>query len=284
MTNILSEEQIALFNKQGYLVLKSFYNFNKQIEPILRAIYDIIGLCLIKNKLGDNRHDFSADTFDHGYQQLIKMDRSIGGVIYDAIKQIPAFQRLISCSRNEDLFKQLRNTKSSGIASGGSGIRIDNPKETQFQAPWHQEFPAQLRSLDGLIYWSPLRKVTIELGPVEICTGSHLEGIVPVFSDSIKSGKKGAYALRLQNEINIIEKYHKTAPLTEPGDLVLMDWLVLHRSGTNISQDSRWTMQMRYFNFVEETGVSIDWKGSFASGVDFRTLFPELIAKRKDIT
>jgi hypothetical protein len=282
MTKSLSKEQISLFHQQGYLVIREFYDLETQIAPILKSIYDIVGLCLKKHNVALKRHAFTIETFDHGYQQLIQHDRNIGGVIYDAVKQIPAFQRLVSCEQNEYLFMQLRDTNNSAIAAGGSGIRIDNPREVQYQAPWHQEFPAQLRSLDGLIYWSPLRKVTTELGPVEICADSQQQGIIPVLSDSDKSGKTGAYALRLQNEENVVAKYSKTAPLSNPGDLILMDWLVLHRSGSNVSCDSRWTMQMRYFNFIEATGISLDWQGSFAAGLDFGKLIPELIAKHKD--
>lgn len=283
MSNILSDEQVSLFNKNGFVVLKGFYDIDNQIDPILLAIYEIIGICLVKNNIDIDRKPFSRKYFDHGYQALIKKDRSIGGVIYDAVKQIPAFQRLVSCQKHEDLVKQLRTTNLAGIASGGSGIRIDNPAEKQYQAPWHQEFPAQLRSLDGLIFWSPLRNLTHELGPVEICPQSHQEGIIPVYSDSQESGKSGAYALRLENEEQLIAKYKSTAPLANQGDLVLMDWLVLHRSGTNSSAESRWTMQIRYFNFMDQLGISKDWKGSFANGVDFRDVFPELILKSKDL-
>lgn len=284
MSKILSDEQVSLFNENGFIVLKGFYDVENQVDPILLAIYEIIGICLEKNNIEIERRPFSREHFDHGYQALIKKDRSIGGVIYDAVKQIPAFQRLVSCQKHEDLVKQLRKTNLAGIASGGSGIRIDNPAEKQYQAPWHQEFPAQLRSLDGLIFWSPLRNLTQQLGPVEICPQSQQEGIIPVYSDSKASGKSGAYALRLENEEQIVAKYQSAAPLADQGDLVLMDWLVVHRSGTNNSAESRWTMQIRYFNFMDKMGVSNDWKGSFASGVDFRDVFPELILASKDLS
>jgi hypothetical protein len=283
VSKVLSDEQVSLFKTNGFIVLKGFYDIDNQIDPILLAIYEIIGICLEKNNIEIDRRPFSRKHFDHGYQALIKKDRSIGGVVYDAVKQIPAFQRLVSSQKHENLVKQLRQTKLAGIATGGSGIRIDNPAEKQYKAPWHQEFPAQLRSIDGLIFWSPLRNLTSLLGPVEICPQSQREGIIPVYSDSNESGKTGAYALRLANEEQIIAKYQSTAPLADQGDLVLMDWLVVHRSGTNNSAESRWTMQIRYFNFMDRMGISKDWKGSFASGVDFRDVFPELILESKDL-
>jgi len=35
-------------------------------------------------------------------------------------------------------------------------------------------------------------------------------------------------------------------------------------------------MQFRYFDFSEPTGMAHGWKGSFAAGVDFKKIHPEL--------
>jgi hypothetical protein len=283
MKACLSPAQVEHFREQGFLLIREFYDIPSEIEPVLHAIYGIIGILLEKYKVKINRLPFDYNTFDHGLKHLIEIDRSIGGVIYDAVKQIPAFQRIICCHANEKLFMQLRKTTLSGIASGGSGIRIDHPHESKFMAPWHQEYPAQLRSSDGLVFWSPLRPLTQELGPVEICPGSHKEGALKVLTfDETAPEKSGAYALRLFNESDILSRYEKIAPLSQPGDLLIMDWFVLHRSGINSSPDSRWTMQLRYFNFTEESGIKHNWKGSFAAGMDFGKLFPELVVKHKD--
>ena len=70
----------------------------------------------------------------------------------------------------------------------------------------------------------------------------------------------------------------RIAPLTRPTDLIVLDFLVLHASGYNVGDRARWSMQMRYFNFAEPTGRSYGWKGSFATGQDFRAIHPELCA------
>ena len=118
------------------------------------------------------------------------------------------------------------------------------------------------------------------MGPVEIAVGSHNEGIVPVVEDGGSAGKSGAYALLLDDEERRLGKYRKIAPLTRPGDLLIMDFLTLHQSGMNASDCPRWSMQFRYFNFADPLGVRIDWKGSFASHVNFQDVLPELVAGR----
>ena len=200
MPGLLSPEQVETFRRDGLLIVPGFYA-PAQIEPIQRAIYNVIGLIIEKYRLDIARVPFAPDCFDDGYQALIQAKRSYGGEVYDAVKQIPAFVRLLADPRHEQLVSELRPGALPGIAGGGYGIRIDNPREEKFRANWHQEYPAQLRSLDGVVFWSPLVEITPEIGPVEFCPGSHREGPLPVVSaDPDNAGKQGAYALMLKDE------------------------------------------------------------------------------------
>jgi Phytanoyl-CoA dioxygenase (PhyH) len=274
---ILDEKRVVDFRENGMLLVEGFYDLACDVVPIQEGIYEIIGQVMTRHDVPDKRKPFSSESFDDGYNSLIAIDRTYGGEVYDAVKQIPAFVRLIGHPTHERIFKELRPGAIPGVAAGGYGIRIDNPSEERFRAPWHQEYPAQLRSIDGLAFWSPLISMSPELGPVEFCLGSHREGLVPVHTRDPKNPEKsGAYALTLKNEENLVRRYKKVSPLAKPGDLIVIDFLVLHSSGYNVSKRSRWSMQFRYFNFNEPTGRRHGWKGSFASGFDFRTAHPDL--------
>ena len=276
----LSAAQAAEFTANGVVVLPSFYDRRADILPIQRAIYAIIGLVIAKHGLSIERPPFSSETFDSGYQAVIAYDRALGGEIYDAVKQIPAFMRLVAHPGHDAIFLQLRGNALPGVAAGGYGIRIDNPFEEKYRANWHQEYPAQLRSLDGLVYWSPLVPITEEIGPVQICLGSHRDGVVPVHTrDPRNPEKSGAYALTLVDEEERIARYPRAAMISQPGDLVVMDFLTVHASGHNASKRSRWSMQLRYFNFRNSEGIRIGWQGSFASGGDFRKHHPEFVVE-----
>jgi len=277
-TDSLSAQQVQAFRRDGFLVIPGFYDLAEDIEPIQRHAYRLIGQVMKRHGVPDTRRPYAPEHFDDGYVDLIRQQRSYGAEVYDAVKQIPAFVRLLGCPSHERLFQQLRGPDAIvGIAGGGSGIRIDNPSEERFRAPWHQEYPAQLRSIDGIVYWSPLVEVTPDLGPVRFCVGSHVEGPVPVHRHDPKHPEKtGAYGLTLQDEEGRTARYPQVAPLSRPGDLVIIDFMTLHASGYNVGQRSRWSMQFRYFNFNEPTGMQHGWKGSYAMGVDFATVHPEL--------
>jgi hypothetical protein len=235
----------------------------------------VIGEVMRRHGVPDTRAPWSPATFDDGYLGLIAADRRWGGEVYDAVKQIPAFVRLVGHPDNEALVRALRPGCVPGLAAGGHGIRIDNPDEDRYRAHWHQEYPAQLRSLDGVVFWSPLLAITPELGPVTLCPGSHREGPLPVREEAV-GARSGAYALRLADEAAVVGRHPQLAPLTRPGDLVVMDFLLVHASGFNRAGRPRWSMQFRYFNFAEPTGRAHGWKGSYAAGVDFRRIHPEL--------
>lgn len=161
--------------------------------------------------------------------------------------------------KNEDVFKSLRPQSCPGVAAAGYGLRINNPFEEKFRANWHQEYPAQLRSLDGLVFWSPLVSVTKELGPVTICPESHKEGPIAVYTNDPKHKERtGAYSLVLENESALIDKYNQIAPLSKPTDLIVIDFLLLHASGFNKSDRALWSMQFRYFNYLEKRAFHTD--------------------------
>lgn len=271
------QSEAEQFSRDGYTIIRGFYDQDTVINPIREGARRIIeALC---KKYGISAPTATADeAMGPGYLALARANRAWGGEVYDAVKQIPAFMRLVSDARNDEVFRALRPGSEPGLAAGGYGIRIDSPGEDKFRAPWHQEFPAQLRSPDGIVFWSPLVSVTAEVGPVELAVGSQREGMIPVYKDDGGAGKSGAYALRLDREAERLAKYPHLAPSTEPGDLILMDFLTLHQSGENVSNRPRWSMQWRMFNFADPVGVKLSWKGSFAAGLNFADVLPELVA------
>lgn len=276
--DLLTTAEVEQFYRDGFLILRGFYDWKRQLEPIQRDIHRIIGILIQDHGLPICQAPFSAATFDSGYQEIIAHDRKLGGVIYDAVKQIPAFLRLVCEERHDRLLAQLRKSDLPGVAAGGYGIRIDNPFEEKFRANWHQDYPSQFRSIDGLVFWSSLVPVTDDLGPLQIAVASHREGIAPMLSrDPDHPEKTGTYALRLHNEAERLARYRKVEALVETGDLLIIDFLNLHASGFNRGKRSRWTMQIRYFNFREATGRRLHWVGSFAAGKSIRDVHPEVI-------
>lgn len=274
-SNLLTDDQKREFAQNGVLVVKQFYDVEQDIEPIQRSIYHIIDLVMKRHGVSLERAPFTHGNFDSGYNDLIAIDRAFGGEVYDAMKQIPAFLRLICNGKAERLFCELRGTDLAGIGIGSYGIRIDNPHEEQFRSHWHQEFFYQPQSLDGIVMWTPLVPITLDIGPVNVCVGSHKDGLCKYIAGGAYAKKSGAYQIGIKDDEKVAAKYRQVAPLTEPGDLLIMDFLTIHQSGLNVSKRSRWSVQGRFFNFREPTGMRIGWKSSVTLGTNVKAIFAE---------
>jgi len=256
------------FHANGFALLSGFYDPERDIEPIRQGARRIIEL--VARKYGVDAPSSTPDeALGAGFIAIAKANRAWGGEIYDAVKQIPAFMALVANTQNAEIFQRIRPASFPGIAGAGHGIRIDPPGEEKYSAPWHQEFPAQLRSSDGIVFWSPLLDIKPEMGPVEIAVGSHKEGLVAIHEDDEGIGKTGAYALHLDSQDERIARYTRVSPCTAPGDLLLIDFMSLHRSGQNNSNIPRWSMQFRLFNYFDPVGIKLGWSGSFATGLQF---------------
>lgn len=274
-----SSIDIDFFEENGYILIKDFYDLDQDIYPILLDIYKLIGLVAERHGHKLKRKPYSPDDFDDGYNKLIKINRSYGGEIYDLVKQIPSFLRLISNEKADALFQSIRNTGISGIGTASYGIRIDNPNEDRFRSHWHQEFLFQPQSLDGIVFWTPLLPISEELGPVIILPRSQKNGLCKYSKGNAYAEKTGAYQIGIYDEEKVIENYEKIAPLTKPGDLLLMDFLTIHGSGVNRSNRSRWSVQNRFFNYSEPVGMKVGWKASVTTGVDAESVFPDNFVK-----
>ena len=258
---------------EGFYLINSFFDVESEIIPIQKSIHDLSIEVAKRHSIPVTFTDFNPETFDEVYIQLLNVDRTVASEVYDLVKQLPPFLRLICGKKSEDLFCALRATDSPGIGAGSYGIRIDNPSEKKFQSHWHQEFFYQPQSIDGIVFWTPLVSIDQKIGPVKILSKSHKAGLCN-YAKTYEN-KSGAYQLGIYQEDNVIKKYDQKQPLPKPGDLLLMDFLTIHSSGDNFSERSRWSIQYRLFNHKEPIGAKIGWKSSITLGTDIEKIFPD---------
>ena len=272
---MISPEDRLFFESEGYLLIRNFFDYETDILPIQRDIFEIIHLVAERHGLDLAKGAFSPDTFDADYYTLLERDRGYAGEVYDLTKQIPSFLRLISNQRSEMLFRELRGTDQAGIGAASYGIRIDNPNEDKFRSHWHQEFLFQPQSIDGIVFWTPLVPVRADMGAVIVLPKSHKDGLCVYSKGTTYADKQGAYQIGIHEEESVVSRYEHIAPLTEPTDLLLMDFLTIHGSGENRSSRSRWSIQSRFFNYKDPVGMKLGWKASITNGTKVEELFPD---------
>jgi hypothetical protein len=267
----LTADDVASFREHGFLHIAGFYDLEADIDPILGDIRRLIAMISEQHGLGLDAAGAARDDFDLPLVTMVREHRASVGILYDAVKKIQSYVRLACDQRHAELAATLLGTPFPGFANRGYGIRMDHPHEDRFLTQLHQDYVSQMCGPSGVVLWSPLRDVTDDLGPLELFPGSHREGILP-----IRKLGTASQDYIIACEADVLARYPVIRPLPRVGDLLVADFLLLHRSGPNRSGRTRWAMLSRYFDFLDPTARRNGWHGGIQEGRSFSEAHPDL--------
>lgn len=114
-------------------------------------------------------------------------------------------------------------------------FRIDVPFEAKELAFWHQDDFYVKGNDEELTVWIPLFDTKVQQGCLQVMPRSHIGGKVP---HTLKVGKKTLPASGYENEIRYVEMNR--------GDALFFSSFLLHQSSLNISDEIRYSIQLRY--------------------------------------
>jgi hypothetical protein len=266
----LTESDKKFFEETGYLYIEDFYP-RGLFDELLLDIHRLIALLCEREGLPRPR-SFDPSEFDDGLAALLKKDRKLGGIIYEAAKKIPSHIQLACHPVHGEVSRYLLATDFPGFASRGWGLRLDHPSEDVYLTQLHQDYVSQLCSPRGLVFWTPLRRADMALGPVIIYPKSHKRGVFPI---EVKGA--GSYGLQIHDQDQVEREFTPITPEVGRGDCVIVDCLTLHKSSPNRSNRTRWALISRYFDFNDPAGKSIGWIGGLQEGNSFDKVFPDLV-------
>lgn len=232
----------AQFNKEGYLILKNF--FSKEILQEIYADARQLFAVQIKRILGKTVNIDNKDEFEQAMFEFFEKDFN---AFVNTGKQS---QHLISMHRLGTDEKILSLLKGLGYEFPTIAVRpamqFNSRHLSKGGSHWklgaHQDWRTGQGSLDSVVLWFPLIDCNADLGSLQIIPASHTDGLM-------KADTTG-YLGSIQEEIPE-EKYVQTE--FEVGDLLIFSAFLIHRSGNNITQNIRWSVQLRYNNIAEET-------------------------------
>jgi hypothetical protein len=276
----LDGEALARYGRYGCLLLRGFVpeaalaRFRSEAEAL-------IGLLLAEMAL--DPAGSAVERFDRGLDLLLRADRARVGRLYMAVRKLPSVHALITAPRVWAVMRQLMGTRLAGIYPAGTGVRMDHPGEDRYLSPWHQEYPYNLTSDNAVTLWVPLVDVDERSGCLLIVPGSHLLGALPVVvRDALNTGRNANETLAIAGLDAILAGQAVIPVPARAGDALVFHTYLLHRSQPNRSGLTRWTLQARYFDFLNPTAVRRDWVGGMNEGVDFRRYHPELVARPEE--
>lgn len=276
----LSSAELAGYRARGYHVAKGLFS-RDELRPVLAGVEAL--LCAKLQSLGQaaepSRGDAVFDAIHEKVMLLKRTDRRALASVYDAMRKLTGFWSLVGSPKIASVVSQLLGSSHTGVAFRGAGIRLDIPGEDEWRSAWHQEYHSQMSAMNAVVAWFNLVAVTHDMGPVRLAEGSHALGLLPVrCHDPMNAGKNYTQTFEIENVVEIAGRYPHVAYETEIGDVVFLDFFLLHESGHNVSAEkSRITCQVRYFDMTDATAIAHDWKGGWQEGGDFTKLHPDKV-------
>jgi hypothetical protein len=273
----LSDAALAAYAADGCLLLRGFAP-GDLLARFREEVATMVGLVLAELRL--NAAASGIERFDRGLDLLLRADRARVGRLYMAVRKLPSVHGLITAPRVWAVMKQLMQTRLPGVYPAGTGVRMDHPGEDTYLSPWHQEYPYNLTSDNAVTLWLPLVDVDESNGCLLLAPGSQRLGALPVrVRDALNERRNANEAMEIDGLESILARHATLSAPAAAGDALVFHTFLLHRSQPNRSAATRWTLQARYFDFLNPTAIRHDWAGGMNEGVDFRRYHPELVAR-----
>jgi ectoine hydroxylase-related dioxygenase (phytanoyl-CoA dioxygenase family) len=222
--------------------LKDFYTTNGYV-----VIKDIIPLSDINGLLDSIKEMVRLETdivnLDEALIFLKKENKS--SWIYETINQSLSFLKFIINAPVQEVALELLGATSLGVVS--PAWRFDAPGDTKNIRDWHQDSNYFLETESGddaIVVWMPLNEAYSDNGSVILCPGSHKSG-------RLLSAHKKAEGLASEQFIisqEVAEKYEHITIKASAGDAVFIHMDLIHKSGINITEHVRQTVQIRFAN------------------------------------
>jgi phytanoyl-CoA hydroxylase len=257
----LTKNQIELFKQKGFLIIEDFYS-EEEIEDFQNALKELIRAGL--KKINDETIDISSyegKEFDKGLVALESHDHFYVADIYDTLAQTTAFKRLTTKKETETAINQLMGREQNApLYTFTCRCRIDPPKDNRRTYGWHQEVFYSIPESYFLQTWAPLvQNATKENGTIEVCVGSHANGVAPQSWNEIEGR-----ALQIIVDEDCSKNYEQETIEIKVGSILIFDYRLFHRSGNNISNSVRYSLVGMYHDATNpnfySANVSIGYK------------------------
>ncbi len=242
----LSREQVAHYDREGYLVLGDFLS-EQELAPCraaMNARVDFIAGELLQNGLIQDK--FENEPFKY---RLAKMFADLTD--QDFLKYGRSWR-----DRHEGYFDLLSNVKILDAVESLIGPEIFSnpvyntrpkvPKVAAGAVPWHQDksYWPNANSNPVITVWIPLLDATLENGCLHIIPGTHRKRMIEHGTESY-SGT--SYTETNPDAVAAMRRKREILPLpVTAGSAILFNDRLLHMSTPNNSDHVRWSVDLRY--------------------------------------
>jgi hypothetical protein len=283
--SFLTKAQVEQFKEQGYLLVQGLLDPEKDLDPIIEEYKGVLDQ-LARDLYAEGKISSLYEELPFG-ERLIQIYRESGKVhaqYFDfslpqgGVQETtpmwvgPAVFRALT---NADLLDAVESIIGPEIYSNPvQHVRLKPPERltpvddqgrVQLGAtPWHQDNGVVLPEADEtemLTVWFPLLDAPIEAGPLKIIPYSHREGLRTHCPGRISG---------LTIPDNLLELDEELPMPMKRGDVLFLHRRTCHASLSNMSDNIRWSFDLRYNPIGQATG-----RGAFPGFVARSRSHPE---------
>ena len=244
----LEEWQIDQYFEKGYVVVPEFFS-KEELQPAIESIKEMVDALAEKlykaGKIQDKCEDAGF------YRRLSLLEKQFPGtavllhkqgVLPPGIRQVWGNQRLLN------VVEQLIGPNIAGNPVWN--LRTKTPHNAATVVPWHQDNGYLDETALGTLMptaWIPLIDATVENGCMQVVSGGHWKGITAThtccagptwYIDLAEEEIENTLGCNLKNDV-------VDCPVPF-GGMLLINNCIPHRSLPNVSNDIRWSLDLRW--------------------------------------
>lgn len=249
------------FRKNGFILKKNILN-NQEINSLLRMAAYNLNRFKKKTNTDANLHSWKDIKFTKKIMNFRKKFPKIFSYYYDLVQTNIILKSITSKKNIINNVANLMEINHSSVSHSNVMIRMDGPNDDKNTYGWHQErsYYNMNGKTGGIFVWIALVDMTKNLGPLEICIGSHKKGF-------IKSKNKKKFKGSLQKIVPASEiKKYKNKILSvkmKAGDAIFCNMNTFHKSGSNISDVFRLSLISRFHDSYSDDFNSYSDPGNY---------------------
>jgi hypothetical protein len=234
----------ALFRQQGYVLIKGLFE-KQEVELIRSEAKEIFASQMLRHGLLESK-TVSEKEFEAAMYKLFEIDLETFSNCGKQAQHLISLHKLSLDSRIVGRLHELGLTRpniSTRPVLYFNAERLAR-KEVYWRLSLHQDWRSMQGSLDSVVVWLPLVNINKSLGALEVIPGSHRWGLLD--ADIVD----GYGHLR-----DAVDESQLMSVEIEVGDALFFSSLLVHRSGTNVTDSIRWSCHFRYNNLHERTFI-----------------------------
>lgn len=232
------------FKDNGFLLVKKFFR-PEEVEAIRAEAKQVFAVQMLRHGIISST-SLTEEEFEKGMSKLFETDLETFTYCGKHVQHLISLHKLSLDPRIMDALEQLE-VEAPCICTRPVvffNARYLATREVYWRLAWHQDWRTMQGSLDSVVVWVPLLNIDQNLGAMEVIPGSHKWGLLE--ADIIEGYGK------LQQQI---DASRRVSMEVEAGDALFFSSLLVHRSGTNITNSIRWSCHFRFNNLMEETFI-----------------------------